>query len=265
MVSSTEYALETYANLVKVVHTLAGLYIWEYLTTFDFEWQVYTGRRPWKWPYFVYIATRTLTLMCIIISLVIFDNTREVDCEALLRPLLVTAWLGGTSGTFLLTLRGIAIWGRNRGVVILNGFFWLVGLAASFYAITRGRSHWSSELRVCVMTAMVDYKWCLLMRFISDFVLLGTMVLGVFRKRDPTHLWDMLYLQALFWVSAAILSEVPDVIMPFININDPWNVIFQYPHLIVARICHALEVIPTLWVYYHGMKKGHTNCGRNDG
>jgi hypothetical protein len=27
----------------------------------------------------------------------------------------------------------IAIWGRNRGVVILNGFFWLVGLAASFY------------------------------------------------------------------------------------------------------------------------------------
>ncbi|KAH9970985.1 hypothetical protein BGW80DRAFT_519849 [Lactifluus volemus] len=83
MVSSTEYALKTYANLVKAVHTFAGLYIWEYLTTLDFEWQVYTGRRPWKWPYFAYIATRTLTLTSIIISLVIFDITREVDCHGL--------------------------------------------------------------------------------------------------------------------------------------------------------------------------------------
>jgi hypothetical protein len=119
MVSSTEYALETYGlcNLCFLLVTLwielsppsqfvesgahfcGAVYVceipcmsrglslahtrnrWEYLTTLDFEWQVYTGRRPWKWPYFVYIATRTLTLTCIIISLVIFDVTREVDCE----------------------------------------------------------------------------------------------------------------------------------------------------------------------------------------
>ncbi|KAH9970984.1 hypothetical protein BGW80DRAFT_519841 [Lactifluus volemus] len=126
--------------------------------------------------------------------------------------------------------------------------------------VAQGRSHWSSELRACVVTSTDEYKWCLLMRFISDFVLLGTMVLGVLRKRDPTHLWDMLYLQALFWISAAILSEVPDVvchpysycclvhrnescftiqIMPFININDAWNIIFQYPHLIVVAIASS--------------------------
>ncbi|KAH9973491.1 hypothetical protein BGW80DRAFT_1252062 [Lactifluus volemus] len=146
----------------------------------------------------------------------------------------VTAWLGVSSGSFLLMLRGIAIWGRDRRVVILNGFFWLVDLAASFYVlmlrIAQGHSEWSPLLRSCVVTSTDEYKWSLLMRLIADFVLLGTMILGVLRKRDPTRLWDMLYFQGLFWISAALLSEVPDVIMPFMNINDPWNLMFQYPH-----------------------------------
>jgi hypothetical protein len=78
--------------------------------------------------------------------------------------------------------------------------------------VTQGRSHWDPDLRACALTSTDEYKWCLLMRLIADFVLLGTMILGVLRKRDRTHLWDMLYLQALFWICAAIVSEVPDVV-----------------------------------------------------
>jgi hypothetical protein len=53
------------------------------------------------------------------------------------------------------------------------------------------------------------------MRFISNFGLLGTMISGVLWKRDPTHLWNILYFQGLFWISAAILTEVPDVVCRF--------------------------------------------------
>jgi hypothetical protein len=117
MVSSTEYELETYGsyNLCFLLVTLSiklslpsqfgqsaahfcgAVYVslcmsrdshlaqfrdrWEFLTTLDFEWQVYTGRRPWKWPYFMYIATRTLSLTSIIIVFVVFDVTSEVNCE----------------------------------------------------------------------------------------------------------------------------------------------------------------------------------------
>jgi hypothetical protein len=123
MVSSTEYELETYgsstlwfllvtlsiklslpsqfgesaAHFCGVIYVSLSMYRgsrlahfrdrWEFFTTLDFEWQVYTGRRPWKWPYFMYIATRTLSLTSIIIALVGLDVTSEVYCEVhLLAP-----------------------------------------------------------------------------------------------------------------------------------------------------------------------------------
>lgn len=62
------------------MHTFAGLYMWEYFTTFDFEWEVYTGRRQWRWSFLVYVAARLLALSCIIVSLVGFNLTREFNC-----------------------------------------------------------------------------------------------------------------------------------------------------------------------------------------
>jgi hypothetical protein len=54
---------------------------WEFVTTLDFEWEVYTGRRPWRWSFIVYVAARMLALICIVISLVGFNVTREYGCN----------------------------------------------------------------------------------------------------------------------------------------------------------------------------------------
>ena len=62
------------------MHTFAGLYMWEYVTTLDFEWEVYTGRRQWRWSFLVYVAARLLALSCIVVSLVGFNLTREFNC-----------------------------------------------------------------------------------------------------------------------------------------------------------------------------------------
>lgn len=34
----------------QLVFTLFGLYTWEVLTTWDFEWSLLTGRRTFRWP-----------------------------------------------------------------------------------------------------------------------------------------------------------------------------------------------------------------------
>ena len=51
-----------------------------------------------------------------------------------------------------------------------------------------------------------------MINFIEDFVLLGIMILGVLHKRNATHLWNMLYLQGLFWILTATLTELPSVV-----------------------------------------------------
>ncbi|KAH9998613.1 hypothetical protein BJV77DRAFT_702124 [Russula vinacea] len=66
---SEQYALEIYGHFVKLMHACAGIYIWEFVTTLDFEWEIYTGKRPWRWSFIVYVAARVLALACIILSL----------------------------------------------------------------------------------------------------------------------------------------------------------------------------------------------------
>jgi hypothetical protein len=54
---------------------------WEYLTTLDFEWGVYTGKRPWRWSFLAYIATRTLSFVNIVSTLVGYNLTTEFNCD----------------------------------------------------------------------------------------------------------------------------------------------------------------------------------------
>jgi uncharacterized membrane protein len=51
-----------------------------------------------------------------------------------------------------------------------------------------------------------------MVNFIEDSVLLVIMIFGVLHKRNATHLWSMLYFQALFWILAATMTELPSVV-----------------------------------------------------
>ncbi|KAI0298686.1 hypothetical protein B0F90DRAFT_1668974 [Multifurca ochricompacta] len=233
--SSEAYALATYGHLLKVMHTCAGLFIWEFLITLDFEWEVYTGRRPWRWSFIVYIAARLLALASIILSLVGFNVTREFGCNVWLRSVLVTSWFAAASASFLLVLRGVAIWGRDTRIVAVTGSFWLANLVGSFY-VTQGHTQWVPVLRTCSISGTNEFKWSIVINFVEDFVLLGIMFFGVLHKRNATHLWNMLYFQGLFWILTATLTELPSVALSFQNINDSWNLMFQYPHLTLMVI-----------------------------
>ncbi|KAH9962866.1 hypothetical protein BC827DRAFT_1375620 [Russula dissimulans] len=231
MHSSEADALETFGHVLKVMHTCAGIYIWEFVTTLEFEWEVYTGRRPWRWSFVVYVAARVLALVCVIISLMGFSLTREFNCDAWLRSVLFTAWFAAACASFLLVLRGVAIWARDSRVVAITVTFWVANMAGSCYAITRGQAVWSPALSTCAVTGTDQYKWSIMINFIEDTVLLVVMIYGVLHKRNATHLWNMLYFQALFWILAATFTELPSVALNFQNINDGWNLMFQYPHL----------------------------------
>ncbi|KAH9031647.1 hypothetical protein EDB85DRAFT_2145983 [Lactarius pseudohatsudake] len=230
------YTLQTYGQFLKVMHTFSGLYMWEFFTTLDFEWEVYTGRRQWRWSFLVYVSARLLALACVITGLIGFNLTTEFNCNLWLRCVLVSAWFAACTASLLLVLRGIAIWGRQTWTVAITGVAWLSGFVAALYAITLGQAQWSPDFRTCNVLQTDSYKWSIMVNFIEDFILLVIMIWGVLRKRNATHLWNLLYLQGLFWVLTACLTELPSVALSFQNINEPWNLMFQYPHLTIMVI-----------------------------
>lgn len=61
-------------------------YRWEYVTNLDFEWEIYTGRRHWRWSFVVYLVARALALACLVTMLIGFDVTTRYDCDVRIHP-----------------------------------------------------------------------------------------------------------------------------------------------------------------------------------
>jgi hypothetical protein len=78
----------------------------------------------------------------------------------------------------------------------------------------QGHTQWVPALHTCNISKTEEFKWSILVNFVEDFVLLVVMIFGVLHKRNSTHLWNILYFQALFWILAATLTELPSVVCP---------------------------------------------------
>ncbi|KAH9981977.1 hypothetical protein BJV74DRAFT_59566 [Russula compacta] len=120
--------------VVKLWHTLAGLYIWEFVTTLDYEWSVIRGHRPYRWSIWVYSAARAATLMAVILSLVALDISPPYNCQVLVTLEFTSGYVAIAASSLLIVLRIIAIWNRNRVVVVIA----LVTWAANFSIIIHG-------------------------------------------------------------------------------------------------------------------------------
>ncbi|KAH9984325.1 hypothetical protein BJV74DRAFT_587606 [Russula compacta] len=115
--------------LVKFWHTLAGLYIWEFVTTLDYEWGVIRGHRPYRWSIWIYSLTRSATLVAIILDLILLDTTVIYNCQVLFTLEFISGSVGVAAASFLIVLRIIAIWRRNRVVIVIALAAWGINIA----------------------------------------------------------------------------------------------------------------------------------------
>ncbi|KAH9998612.1 hypothetical protein BJV77DRAFT_979293 [Russula vinacea] len=228
--------VNVYNHLVKVVHLFSGIYLWEFVTTLDFEWEVFTGRRPWKWSFAVYLIARLLAFGSITLNFIGFNLSTQFNCNAWFRCTLAFSWFAVSIASFLLALRGIAIWGRDRAITAVAVIIWSANMIVASWSTTKGHTVWSSQANTCLITGTNIFRWSLLVNLIVDLSLLCIMFIGVLNKKNATHLWRMLYFQGIFWILSAIATEVPSVVLPFLNMNGVWNLMFQVPHMVLMVI-----------------------------
>jgi len=233
---------------VKLVHVFAGIYIWEWVSTVQFEWEVLTGRRRFRWSFVAYELCRTLCLASIITMLAGFDLTYQFNCEVWFRAVLVFSYFGIAFSSLLILLRGVAIWGRSLGVLIFTAAIWFCNFGFALYSVTQGAIEWVPAINACVMTKTERFRWGITVNFIVEEILLIVMFAGVLNKRNTTGLWRVLYIQGLSWIFVASLSEVLPSAFSWLNINDGWNLMFQTPHMVIIVIM-ATRVYRDLFEY----------------
>jgi len=62
-------------------HAVDGLYIWEFITTLDYELDVIRGRRPYRRSIWIYSFTRVVTLLAVILNVASIDIATPINCQ----------------------------------------------------------------------------------------------------------------------------------------------------------------------------------------
>jgi len=226
--------------LVKFVHVISGLYIWEFIWSLDYERSIMTGRRKFCRTSPIYIGCRWFTLLVVTLELLDLNTSHDIDCKVMVTIIFVFSFLMFLLASSLVILRIGVLWEHNKAVLTVVSTAWLANAAIYIYSTITGidRGHWAAS--VCALEHTSRAKLYVFSTFITDLVLLALMLAGVLRwcnihGRSAT--WQLMYTQGLIWVAVFTLVEVPPVVFLTLNLNDPMNRLFLIPGVISMAIC----------------------------
>jgi hypothetical protein len=214
---------QDYVAVVKLWHFMDGVLIWEVLSTLDYEWDVIRGHRPYRWTIWAYSLARLSTLMAVILNIVGFNYTSEMNCQAWATFLALFSYLAFVSSSLLIMLRVIAIWNKAKIIFAIAMGIWLVDNALFIYAVARLRAIWSAETNACSLFNIDSSTPAIIGSLVSDLALLFIMLIGLLRLRreagDAFALGRTLWKQGLIWLLFATVAEVPSTVFLILNLN----------------------------------------------
>jgi len=224
----------------KVFHVLAGLYMWEFLTTLDYEWSVIRGRRLCPWTIWIYSFARVATLMSVILDLVGLDTARPIDCQVRITFNFVFGYLAVAASLLLIVLRTIAIWNKNKIVIVLSTSIWGTFVAFLIEGVSRIRSEWQPANETCTPPNMESNKLTIIAMFTTDTVLALIMLIGLLRLRGHGggmfNLGRLLWKQGVIWLLIATAAGLTTMVFVCLDLNQPLDMMFLMPALITISI-----------------------------
>ncbi|KAF8492838.1 hypothetical protein F5888DRAFT_880283 [Russula emetica] len=232
-------ALDSWA-LVKFCHAASGLYLWEFFITLDYEWSVFRGHRPYRCSIWIYCITRVATLTAVILNLVGLNVTTKINCQLWITFVLIFGYLAFVTASLLIVLRIIAIWNKNRVIVTISLGVWMTNIAFLIQGIARLRSTWMPAQECCVLHDTESNKPNIIVTLITDIILSLIMLIGLLRLRrygvGTFGLGQLLWKQGVIWLFIATFAEVTPAVFVSLDLNDPFNLMFQIPSMTIMTI-----------------------------
>jgi hypothetical protein len=226
--------------VVKLWHLVDGIFLWEFFITLDYEWSIIRGHRPYRWTIWIYSLARVCTLISVILNMLAFDSSTPINCQLWVIFELIFASLAFAAASILIVLRIIAIWNGNRIAVAIAICAWNANVAFLIHNITRLHAAWVPTQSVCVVLNTESTRKNVTATLVTDVVLLLTMLVGLLRMRlhgnSMFGLAEILWRQGLIWLFLATVAEVTPAVFIGLNLNGPFNLMFQTPALIGMSI-----------------------------
>ncbi|KAF9269674.1 hypothetical protein L218DRAFT_916021 [Marasmius fiardii PR-910] len=246
--SNAELARDTDV-FIKLIHSLMGVYAWEFFLTLDFDFAFIAGRKPFRWPMIFYFANRYLLLFALAGILVSFDSTSKLDCQ----PLYIFNQLAGNASTGLasinLCLRTIAVYGNSKPIIILLvililGHWSLILMGVQLTVV------WNDEINACaivatnntVLAATFIYSMCfdLIVFLLNAYKLANRRGKG--NVVGESRLGKMIFADGLIYFFVAFLANLIATVFMLMKLNSVMTIIFNVPAVIASTICATRAV-----------------------
>ncbi|OAX41297.1 hypothetical protein K503DRAFT_685802 [Rhizopogon vinicolor AM-OR11-026] len=230
------------AIFMKTMHSLIGLYAWEFIISLDFDWAVLTGKKRFRWPLIFYFAGRYLLLAALVGIAVAMDVSKEINCHTLyaFNQLAGNAAVGLAS--INLSLRTIAIWSQSKWIIALLILLILGHWSLILQGVLLGAT-WApggcqiTYSNTTILSATFIYSMCF------DFVVmcLSAYKLAWVPARNGTNgthtrLIMMLFSDGLIYFFIAFMSNLVATTFMVLNLNPTMSIIFNVPAAIASTI-----------------------------
>ncbi|PBK85413.1 hypothetical protein ARMGADRAFT_1087584 [Armillaria gallica] len=129
--------VEQYLGVAKVTHFCAGVFLWEFLSTVDYEFTDYSQKRPFRWTLIIYLLTRYATLGAMLCYMIGFNDRIVFDCKAWLEATYAFSYYSLSLASGLIAMRAVALWNFHGIVVSAVSITWLANVASMAYGIVQ--------------------------------------------------------------------------------------------------------------------------------
>ncbi|KAF8487265.1 hypothetical protein DFH94DRAFT_687736 [Russula ochroleuca] len=225
--------------LLKLWHVVDGIFLWEFITTLNFELSFIQGRRSYRWTIWIYSFSRMATLATVIANLILLNLGTPVSCT-FSTPVIfasVSAYLALAAASLLLVIRVIAIWNRNKVVVVIATTIWSIN--GAFFIRGISQFHYASGGH-CKALNVQDTKIAMIVSFLADVSLLIIMLVGLFRldshRNGASATGRILWNQCVIWLLLATVAGIVPTVFACLDLNEPLSTIFRIPWIIAMSI-----------------------------
>ncbi|KAJ3538327.1 hypothetical protein NM688_g6536 [Phlebia brevispora] len=226
--------------VVKVVHFVDGVYLWDWMMGLPYEYRLITRRQERPWPMFIYLACRLFTFALIVADLVGFNVTVKIDC--VYRDMAEAQGNDPPGHRNIRHKRSLPnIWRVLKAVVcslINTSSLRTLGVAKG------PEADWDPVNKTCVEFNTVKNRMNIWVSLATDIALLGLMLLGLWTYKGSGNLWTL----GVIWFIVAVICYIPSAVLISLNLNDPLNLVTQTPtckfHLSV--LIFLLTIVSTI-------------------
>lgn len=230
------------AAFTKLMHSLAGVYFWEFASSLDFDWVFISGQKKFNWRLIFYWLGRYCLFFAFIGILIALDTTTEINCQALytFNQLAGDAAVGFAS--INLSLRTMAIWSHDK-IIIIPLVLVILGHWALILQGVLLKAEWVPG-QGCVITSTSNtilaatfiYSMCF------DALVMCLSAIKLMPRTGNSQLIRLLFKDGLIYFMVAFIANLLATIFMLLNLNSVMSVVANVPAAVASTIVASRAV-----------------------